>query len=503
MLWLGLTLTTAALALLILGLRGRVIARGTFCRKCRFDLAGLDPAAACPECGRRGDHPRARRPNLRRASRPLTAIAIVLILAGGSLLALGIGQNAARIMALLPDRAVHTLSQLGVDAAFTELAANRVTRVPSLPDRIWRELIDDAVALQADPSKPWDPRYGNVLAGALIADRLTPDQIAAYFDTIMVSDVNLPEQIHHGSETLPLKVVNSNAGRGAARDPFWQFTIGTHEPFVRMSATRVEIPAVGIELPLQPGTGFTGLNIPVAGSGGSSGSMGARADIPPEAWTRIEPGTEITVTVAYEVEVRTIKGDASFFTRQATAEGIVKILDPEVQLIRLNAEPAEAFMNASLIRLRPLHVLPKDTRHTSKEGVTVARSTVTFAHCPLPVAGRVVLLHAGEEIEIGSWAYALHTGLFGSSSLSWTIPPGETPPEDLIASILEAGSVTIEIRPDPGIAAATVDVREILAVPLRFTDVPVVTEAPAFAPISEQPDAEDTTGRPVSGGGAG
>jgi hypothetical protein len=45
MLWLGLTLTTAALALLILGLRGRVIARGTFCRKCRFDLAGLEPAA--------------------------------------------------------------------------------------------------------------------------------------------------------------------------------------------------------------------------------------------------------------------------------------------------------------------------------------------------------------------------------------------------------------------------------------------------------------------------
>ena len=50
MLAIGLTLLVAAIILLLLALRGRTIARGRFCRKCRFDLAGLTAPAACPEC---------------------------------------------------------------------------------------------------------------------------------------------------------------------------------------------------------------------------------------------------------------------------------------------------------------------------------------------------------------------------------------------------------------------------------------------------------------------
>jgi hypothetical protein len=45
------TIGSLGLILLIIGLRGWRIDDHPWCRKCRYDLSGLDEPAACPECG--------------------------------------------------------------------------------------------------------------------------------------------------------------------------------------------------------------------------------------------------------------------------------------------------------------------------------------------------------------------------------------------------------------------------------------------------------------------
>jgi hypothetical protein len=86
---------------------------------------------------------------------------------------------------------------------------------------------------------------------------------------------------------------------------------------------------------------------------------------------------------------------------------------------------------------------------------------------------------------------------YGSTSISWVIPPDQSIDEAVIQSMIEAGKVTIEIRPDPSVAESSVDIREILGVTLRFENVPIATTESTNRGASDQPNPDDTTGRPV------
>lgn len=498
MLTLGLALFLLFLTALPLALRARITARGTFCRRCRFDLNGITlpaPSARCPECGGPLENPR---PTLRRPSGPLLTLTMLALLGGLTLTTLGIGRNTARIVAALPDRAAHTLSELGLDAAFTDIATNRLTRVPLLPSCIWGDLIADAMAHLADPAKPWDPRHGEVLGIAMTTGRLNMDQMEACFDAMITHGVQFPEQVRHGVPKFSILAFHANKGRMRSVNNLGDVMHDGESLFVKLSITEIAIPSHAFFQTPTTSIGLSGMHFPHISFGGYRGHIGSVLDLTPFDWSKVEPNTDLLVRVAYTVTVQPMDGDPVYYFREAVDEQTVRVLHPDASLVRLNTEHAPAFAAGSLVRLRPLHILPPEGRYThDQRGTTIAQSGFNYANAPVSVAGIVVAIHDSQEIRMGSFRHTMHANAYGSTGISWVIPPNQPIDEAVIQSIIEAGKVTIEIRPDPRIAESSVDIRDILGVPLRFEDVPVVTTEPANRGVSNQPNPDDTTGRPV------
>jgi hypothetical protein len=497
MLTLGLTLTMLALIALPLALRARITARGTFCRRCRFDLHGitLDPSARCPECGASLDKPR---PTLRRPSAPAVALTILALLAGLSLTTLGIGRNTARIMAALPDRAAHTLSELGLDAALTDIATNRLTRVPPLPERIWDDLIADAMAHLANPAKPWDPNHGEVLGVAMTTGRLNMDQMEACFDAMITHGVQLPEQVRHGVPKFSILAFHANKGHMRSVNNLGDVMHDGESLFVKLSITEITIPGHAFIQTPTTSIGLSGMHFPHISFGGYRSHIGSVLDLTHFDWSKVEPNTDLPVRVAYTVTVQPMDGDPVYYSRDAVDEQTVRILHPDASIVRLNTDHAPAFAAGSLVRIRPLHILPPEGRSThAQRGTTIARSGFNYANAPVSVAGTVVAIHQGREIPMGLFSQTMQANSYGSTSISWVIPPDQSIDEAVIQSMIEAGKVTIEIRPDPSVAESSVDIREILGVTLRFENVPIATTESTNRGASDQPNPDDTTGRPV------
>ncbi len=123
MLTLGLTLTMLALTALPLALRARVTARGIFCRRCRFDLAGLDHARSptCPECGRDLRSPNSTRSTLRAANPPMLVVAACLMLLGIAGLTANAPSVQAFILSRVSDPALVWLDRAGLNRARAEV----------------------------------------------------------------------------------------------------------------------------------------------------------------------------------------------------------------------------------------------------------------------------------------------------------------------------------------------------------------------------------------------
>jgi len=149
-----LTLSIIVLAigtlLLILALRGRVVERGAFCHRCRFDLCGLDrqePSLRCPECGRDLSGHKSTRATLRTRRPVLLACGAVLLFIGLASVGVSATNNTARVLAVMPDRVVLTLHSAGMDEAFTEITTNRLARFPPMSDRTWSRCVQVTVAV--------------------------------------------------------------------------------------------------------------------------------------------------------------------------------------------------------------------------------------------------------------------------------------------------------------------------------------------------------------------
>lgn len=492
MLTLAITLLALGLLLVALSVRGRVVARGRFCRRCRFDLAGLGPDRdACPECGRSLSAPRAARPALRRISRPGLVLGVVLLLIGAAGIWLSAFNNAAAVLQGLPDRPLLALHALGVDDAFDEIVANRLQRVPPLDDRAWIGLIDDALAARADEQTPWDPRHGQVLMVAWADGRLTPAQVDRYLADSLAISVEFAGPVRHGAEQVGMRLIARPSERIAS--------VTGSEGVVTLPAGRMmiqyEITETGMAgRPAPPArrVGMTGFDVPAAGFP-SRGMFGSIVRLTPDHWAGVEPGTEQVFFVEYEAAIVDMEDDRAFYRTTGRIEQHVRVLPADAELVARVAPPETlaAFETRPVLRIAPIY-----TRGLDGEGADPGsvRFGIIAHDLPVAVVGDVVVIHDGRETRVGVFSAPASIG-YHIGGQGWTDPPPDA--ADLLAAWAAAGTVTVEIRPNARQAEKVPGVDTILGVPLRFEGVRVRDDQPAPNVLSSAENPEHIPGRPV------
>lgn len=487
-----------SLGLLTIALRGRVVSRGSFCRKCRFDLQGLaSDAPACPECGEDLSREHATRPTLRQKRRVVLVLGLMLLLAGLTLMSISVTNKTARVLAALPDRVVLTLHTLGMDAAYTEIATNRLTQTNPLNDDTWAKLIETALAHQADENIVWDPRDGEVLFQAFTRDRLTPEQIEQYFETGLEVYAEFPDEIRHGTDEMGVTLTVQPTGRiSCLSGSFVMLTDGTDTVWNRMQISAGGVVDPAYERPISNSAGFAGLHIPgVSGSG--RGSIGGRIALQELDWDSIRADEAYTFYIKYKVGVVRMTDEHTHHERVGTLEQRVRVLPSDAQIIELDTNPdlISQFEELKSFRITPLHIFAATERRQSDRGMHIAECSTITHNLPIAVAGDAVLIFQGQEYQMGEVS---RVALSGHGIISgMRLVTKEPISDDLIEAMLEAGSVTIEIRPNPNVAEKMPGVKQILGLPLRFEDV-IVTSEPKPSSQSSMPHPDQRTGRVVT-----
>ncbi|MFT3686563.1 MAG: hypothetical protein QM783_16875 [Phycisphaerales bacterium] len=190
--WIITTVVLAAAAgtwLIIVGWRGRPVNAEPVCRKCGFDLRGRFPWGApscptCPDCGERlltyksvlnGE--RRRRPRILAVGCGLVFPSLILLIANGVDSITG-GTLAA--IKPTPIMAAQVAGSTRASASLRTLTA-RIADGKALQGDT-AQVIERALALQADRSMPLDREWLDLLETARRRGQLTPAQTQRYFD---------------------------------------------------------------------------------------------------------------------------------------------------------------------------------------------------------------------------------------------------------------------------------------------------------------------------------
>lgn len=492
----AIVLLIMAIILLAFGIRGRVIQHGAFCNECRFDLQGLgSDAHACPECGSDMRAIAATRPTLRQRRPVVLTVGVLLLLSGLVLTGIVASNNTSRVMAVLPTSVVFTLHDLGVDAAFTEIATNRLTSISPLSDQAWDELIDAALTHQANFNAVWDPRHGEVLYVAFSRGRLNADQAEQYLKSGLEIYAEFQQEARHGANEIGVTLVVTSSGRfGGLTGSLGSAIDGTDTVWNRIGITAGGIVHPEHEVPLNT-AGFTSLHVPGTGGGGR-GSMAATISLEGLDWDSVEPGVPYSFFIRYDVRVQRMSDDFVHYRTTGTIEQPVRVLPSNADIISLETDPdiLAQFADHPAVRLGPMHIVPKDERRVSEQGTHFASIEIVCENLPAVVAGQVVVVFDEQDYEIGEVGLSVLSG-YGLSGLSGMIREPLT--ESIIDAMLEAGSVTIEIHPDARQAERMPGVESILGLPLRFEDI-TVTDEPRSTTQTSMAHPDQRVGRVVT-----
>lgn len=465
-----------AAVLLAYALRGRVVARGRFCRKCRFDLEGHGAdAVMCPECGRDLAGPKPTRSTLRRIRRLPLAAAVILQIAGIGLLLVQAPGIGARIVAGLPDAAVVRLAGHRLDAAVDELAA-RATRTPPMADPVTARAVELALAHQADASEPWDPRWGEVLAEAFVGDRMTNDQIARYLTHGFEREIQIRDRVNRPDADIGYRVLTRTVRMQR---------LPTSQPvYARDLMIRTETVSVGATAPGAPNRGPGGsmgmqLYIPNQ-SIVSSGWTGSAVPVRAEDWSAEEPGDELTVRAEYRVVLKNHATGREVEITTLEAEQRVRLLAPDEPVVTTIADPAAAERAAYGIGVEPFAILPVLPNTLPAHGATIAHIGFRFGDLPHALAGWLYVVDPRDRSEIRV-ARVVQRPPGSMVKYGWLARAGGwggdlADPERMLGvaeAVLDAGVATLVFRTDPTTAESEADIDAVLDLTAVFEDVPV------------------------------
>lgn len=476
MLQLTLGLLAVALVLCIFALRGRVVDRGRFCRGCRFDLQGHGPeAAACPECGRDLTRPKATRHTLRRVRWAPLAVAGLLLVIGAAAVLIQTPGAGARILAALPDTQVVRLADFGLDGAIHELAA-RATRVPPMADPDLSRAVDLALAHQADQSQTWDPRWGEVLAEAFVADRMTNDQLARYLTNGFEREIKIRDRVNRP---------NTDIGYSVTARPTRLHRLPGSPPVYSNRMLWTNNVSIGATNPGAWNRGSTGgmgggLNIPNGPPVGSSSRMGSSVAVREQDWTAEEPHNELTVRAVFRVVVDDATRAQKIEITTIEHEQRVRLLAPSEPVVTTVTDTDAARQVAPRLGIEPFAILPIQANHVPQPWDAFARMGFVAEDPGHHVAGWFYLLdpRSGEEVRVAR-VVVRPTGFM--IKIDWQLRSAEGPDDartleriiSVTEAVLDAGVATLVFRTDPTVAETDPEIDAVLDLVVVFEDVPV------------------------------
>lgn len=487
MIIIGIALCMVGLIVLIFSWRGRVVARGEFCKKCRFDLAGLEldvSDSKCPECGSVVHVQTSRRRSLRRRSRVGLMLAVMLIVGGLSMLGVWASGNASVIMGKMPDSVVLTLTDMGMDAAIDELVL-RVSRVPNpmSPAQIDKS-IEMGLAHQADLMVGFDPRWGEVLYLTCVQKQMSQEQVSQYLLHGVNIDMIMRDRVHQGDEQLDcyMKITPGrlDALNGGPTDFMvkakWVADGVVGEPSREYSqsgamAAQVRVPSggswsTGVPYPINPSSpGFDG-----------------------------EIGSKVRVYTQYDFAIKDVGGqygmansvvmsdaennDGYISLDRITVEHEVEIIDPSEPIVPTIDDSALAELAMNSLSIMPIRVMETLQEPQYQSGVPVLLISRQSLSLPESIALRAFLrIDDGREIEIGSWiTYGPQPGHHGSG-ISWRINPEHKDrlieAQEIVDRLIAVGKADVIFRTDATLAEGDPDIKQVINLTVLFEDVPV------------------------------
>ena len=470
MIIIGIVLLGVGLLVSLFSFRGRVAARGVFCRKCRFDLAGLEieaDGAKCPECGSEVFLASARRGLIRRRSRVGLGAAAILMLAGGGGIWVGAAGKTGSMIAAMPEPVVLWLTDFGVDEALDELVV-RVSKVPgTMSAKSWDDAIEQGLAFQADTAMVWDVRWGEVLFQGIDQGQMSDAQLGQYFSNAYEVELTVRDRVHPGDDGFGYMFKWEST----------RFSMVTGGVTVYRFDPRVVVYGVVGEAPIwemDPSRGRGGRAVWLYPFSTNKASM-LTSTWQMENYFDRPPGQSVDVFFEYEIAVLPMSDDEPIFVERVRREFSVQIIDRDKPIVPIYSDEAAVKLLLENLRIGPVRIKHEldDAEEYSYTSIFIVsvKNEVELA----PYALEVLLLLDGREIKVGE--------LSDSSSVStirnvqWNVGPWDehafAQGVEIHSKLVEKESVTVIFRTKPELVARDPSFERVLDVRLVFEDVPL------------------------------
>ncbi len=477
----ALILTGLGVLMLLLALRGRVTARGLFCRRCKFDLAGLDPARdnpTCPECGRDLTQPRSTRTTLRRIHRPALAAAILCVLFATPLFLTQSAAVRAWLVTRAPDPALAWLERLDLEGADAEIIARLAD--PLKHRTAFLDRIDRAIdrVLTDKLNAPANDRA--VVLTALRNTQLSEAQAARFLEAVIDARIAIRDKAHPHQTTVPSA---------------WTVNARFHEFFPPDEMFAGGNPAYSIEHGFHRGGPAATVTLdptkPPAYDTRALQFYGGRSLMPDDTTPLRDrgtpepaPGDSIAVHAALSVRIHSPRSPDPILTIWRTAEQTVTIVPADQPLVPTVDDPEALAALAATLSMREVRVFGSpDSPLLAAFAISDAPAPAHAAFRSTMTAGDLTLL-SEELLVLAPYNFPAISQGYAQTAFQASLRDPEA--RARFEAISPNTTVTIILRPDPVAAYRYAELASCLAGELIFQNIPILfaqQQSPTGTPV--------------------